>query len=62
MAPLWRTRSFWTDRVSARASHNSGRTEWREEIGFCLLSPIFGRTGDLAWRVSVFPAPGPIAG
>ena len=39
-------RGLWTDRVSARASHNSGRTEWREEIGFCLLSPIFGQADD----------------
>ena len=40
MAPLRRTPP-WTDRVSAPASHNAGRTEW-QAFGFCLLSPIFG--------------------
>jgi len=57
MAPLWRTRPL-TDRGSAPAIHNAGRTEWREAIGFCLLSPTFRRTGDLAWRVSAFPGAG----
>jgi hypothetical protein len=36
-------RGLWTDRVSVPAIHNAGRTEWREAIGFCLLSPRFRR-------------------
>jgi hypothetical protein len=59
MAPLWLHAAFGpTERRGPVNVHTcggvSGRSEWREAIRVCLLSPIFGRTGDLAWRVECF--------
>ena len=44
-------RGLWTDRVSVPAIHNAGRTKWREAIGFCLLSPMFGEQA--TWPVGL---------